>query len=343
MKKIDVVNLIRAHVTLDEPAFRKLANQIAADFYDAGDVDIAQYISSLLTTGLGFVPQNSETVSSRFLAKDTHNPDTVYWPESIAADMRGVYNALSKKAGVNKFLFYGPSGTGKTESARILAKRLNRELWIVNFSELVDYKLGETPKNIAELFRSISKCRTPQSVIYLFDEIDSIALNRISSFDLREMGRATSAFLKGMDELPPEVAIIATTNLFDEIDDALKRRFDALIDFSRYDYEDLREIYLNLYDSFSKQFGVDGDAEIFSKILRASSVSLMPGQMKNTIKSCFAFTDDKDQMDHLRYLLTYLCQIKGDKAQFLRDHGFSIRQIAALLGQSKSTVQRKVS
>ena len=47
----------------------------------------------------------------------------------------------------------------------------------------------------------------------MFDEIDAIALNRLDTNDLREMGRATSAILKGIDSLNNEVVLIATTNL----------------------------------------------------------------------------------------------------------------------------------
>ena len=50
------------------------------------------------------------------------------------------------------------------------------------------------------------------------DELDSIALDRTNQNDLREMGRATSAMLKGLDRIDDRVVLIATTNLFEHFD-----------------------------------------------------------------------------------------------------------------------------
>lgn len=66
---------------------------------------------------------------------------------------------------------------------------------------MIDSKLGQTQKNIVSLFREITEFAHPEKVIVLFDEIDSIALDRTNSNDLREMGRATSTLLKEFDRL----------------------------------------------------------------------------------------------------------------------------------------------
>ena len=51
------------------------------------------------------------------------------------------------------------------------------------------------------------------------------------------MGRATSAILKGLDNLDERIVIIATTNLYGHFDRALTRRFDSIISFDRYTKE----------------------------------------------------------------------------------------------------------
>ena len=86
--------------------------------------------------------------------------------------------------------------------------------------------LGQTQKNLASLFQEINNFVHPERVIVLFDEIDAIALDRTNSNDLREMGRATSAMLKGFDRMNENVVLVATTNLFEHFDKALVRRFD---------------------------------------------------------------------------------------------------------------------
>lgn len=87
-------------------------------------------------------------------------------------------NAISRNLGIIKFLFQGAPGTGKTETAKQVARILNRELYAVDFSAVIDSKLGQTQKNIVSLFREITEFAHPEKVIVLFDEIDSIALDR---------------------------------------------------------------------------------------------------------------------------------------------------------------------
>lgn len=63
---------------------------------------------------------------------------------------------------------------------------------MVDFSALIDSKLGQTQKNLTELFKEINQFMQPEKVLVLFDEIDAIALDRTNANDLREMGRVTS-------------------------------------------------------------------------------------------------------------------------------------------------------
>lgn len=86
----------------------------------------------------------------------------------------------------------------------------------------------------------------------MFDEIDTIALDRINQNDIREMGRVTSTFLKALDNLSTEAVIIATTNLYENLDKALVRRFDATIDFDRYSDDDKIEVAEVILNHFLK-------------------------------------------------------------------------------------------
>ena len=94
-------------------------------------------------------------------------------------------------------------------------------------------------QNVENVFKEINNFVHPEKVIVLFDEIDAVALDRTNANDLREMGRATSAMLKGMDYMDERVVMVATTNLFSHFDKALVRRFDSVIDFYRYTPKDL--------------------------------------------------------------------------------------------------------
>ena len=130
-------------------------------------------------------------------------------------------------------------------------------MFYVDFENLIDSKLGQTNKNIAALFNEINKLPQPDKVVVLFDEIDVIALDRINSYDGRDLGRATSVILKELDrltDLNKEIVIIATTNLFSNFDKALVRRFDAVINFDCYTKEDLIEVADYYFNSFVWNF-----------------------------------------------------------------------------------------
>ena len=256
MKKKNIINLIRYHSEGNEAGFRSEAYEIAKEFDQLGDYQLAEYIMALLSNANTFVPQVSD-LSSGFFERLPVGNDPL--PELIEQDVMGMVNAISRNLGINKFLFQGAPGTGKTETAKQVARILNRELYSVDFSAVIDSKLGQTQKNIVALFREMTEFSHPEKVIILFDEIDSIALDRTNSNDLREMGRATSTLLKEFDRLDDRIVLLATTNLFDHFDKALVRRFDSIIDFNRYSQEDLAEIAEVLLNDFLNRFKCTGN------------------------------------------------------------------------------------
>src|SRR5699024_6402887 len=190
-------------------------------------------------------------------------------PKSISEDIKGLINAINHQVGINKFLFEGAPGTGKTETVKQVARLLERQLYMVEFSELVDSKMGQTAKNVVTVFNEINKIPNPSQLLILFDEIDVIALDRVNSNDLREMGRVTSTVLKELDKLNEDVILIATTNLFEKFDKALIRRFDSVIDFNRYEEEDLVEIAEVILNSQLKRFkNASRNIRLFKKIIK---------------------------------------------------------------------------
>ncbi|VEU59335.1 hypothetical protein [Mesomycoplasma neurolyticum] len=67
---------------------------------------------------------------------------SLFLPTTILDDIKGIINAIKHNVGVNKFLFYGQPGTGKTESAKQITKLLDKGLWIVDTNSLIDSHLG---------------------------------------------------------------------------------------------------------------------------------------------------------------------------------------------------------
>ncbi|HBX51343.1 MAG: AAA family ATPase [Bacteroidetes bacterium RIFOXYA12_FULL_35_11] len=125
----------------------------------------------------------------------------------------------------NKILLHGPSGCGKTLAAYVLAGELEKMMVVVNLGAIVSSKLGETSKNLAKLFR---KATTENTIIFI-DEFDSLGKIRDYSQDHGEMKRVVNTILQLFDYLPQENLVIAATNQKEMIDEALVRRFDAII------------------------------------------------------------------------------------------------------------------
>ncbi len=342
MKKKNILNLIKYHAENNDPAFRAEAYEIANYFDSTGNHQLAEYIMSVLSDVNTFVPQISDSSSSYFTKVDTAT-SSLPLPDAIADDVIGIVNAVSKNVGIHKFLFQGAPGTGKTETSKNVARILERELFIVDFESIIDSKLGQTAKNIAQLFDEIHQISQPQKVIILFDEIDALAVDRVNRNDVREMGRATSAILKGLDNLNDKIVLIATTNLYDAFDKALIRRFDFIVDFNRYEKEDLVDVAESILNGLLPKFDVGRDMRLFRKILSQANIIPYPGELKNIIKTSLAFSDSSQEFDYLRKLFSSLGY--GDKLKdlkYLQTNNFTVREIEKLTGISKSQVSREI-
>lgn len=342
MKKKNVISLIKYYTEKNDIGFRNEAYEIAKDFDLSGDYQLSEYIMSLLSNANTFVPQVSETVSP-FFEKIEAREDMLLMPEAITNDLLGVVNAIDRNIGINKFLFQGLPGTGKTEAVKQLARILNREIFMVDFSAVIDSKLGQTQKNITSLFKEINSFEQPEKIIVLFDEIDALALDRTNPNDLREMGRATSTLLKGFDRINENVVLIATTNLYEYFDKALIRRFDSVIDFNRYTEKDLLMIAEKMLDRYLDKLKLaNRDIRLFRKIMKLMPEKLYPGDLKNLIKTSIAFSKPEDGMDYFRRLYYSICNEKPEDLKKLQAQKFTVREIEILTGKSKSSVAREL-
>ena len=119
------------------------------------------------------------------------------------------------------FNFAGPPGTGKTICAEAIAHSLGRPLLLVRYAELESLWMGETPKNVAAIFRT---ARDERAVL-LFDEADAIAARRSTSvahgYD-RESNTVVSVLLQELEWY--NGVVIFATNLAANFDPAFERR-----------------------------------------------------------------------------------------------------------------------
>lgn len=342
IKKKSIANLIKAYAEHDDEAFRKEALQIIHAMSSDGDKETSYYLTSLLTDSNTFTPQDYE-LAPDFFSKVPEAKESLYLPDSIKEDLLGIANILSADRGIHKIIFYGAPGTGKTEAVKQLARITQRRVYVADFNRVIDSKLGQTAKNIATLFEELNNILNPNRFLVLFDELDAIALNRIDRQDIREMGRATTEILKGLDLLSKKITIIATTNLYRELDTALRRRFDLAIDFDRYNNDDYIEVSQNILSETLSQFNIrTSNREITKKIFGIEPV-MTPGEVKNIIRAAVAFSDPKSNRDYLSKLVERLSSGRHKATpEYLSKKGFTLREIEAITGISKSTLSRRL-
>lgn len=342
MKKQSIINLVKYYVEKNDEAFRTEVVDIARDFEKNGDLSISEYLMDLISTTNYYVPQ-ANYKNYQYLRKLAFQNKPLLLPELIKNDVLGLVRAIDKKMGINKILFYGNPGSGKTESAYQVARLLGRDLLTVDFEQLIDSRLGQTAKNISALFDEISRVQ-PMNVVILFDEIDAIVLDRVNSNDLREMGRVTSTFLRELDALSDDVVIIATTNLMKSFDKALVRRFDSAISFDRYSRQDLIEIADAILLGFLKKAeNTRQDTRLFHKILNNALEIPYPGDLVQLIKTSVAFADTENEYDYLRkFYLALNNNPTNIDIQDLQEKGYTTREIEILTGIPRSSVSRKL-
>lgn len=126
----------------------------------------------------------------------------------------------------HKVLLHGSSGCGKTSTAKAIAAALARPLVLVNLSNIVNARIGETSQNIKRVF---DRARRDQAVLFL-DEFDQLGKARSEDEnDVGEMRRLVNSLIQLIDYLPQEVLLITATNHLSILDPALLRRFQLRI------------------------------------------------------------------------------------------------------------------
>jgi hypothetical protein len=136
-------------------------------------------------------------------------------------------------------LLSGPPGTGKTLAVEVIAAELGLDLLVVDLSALVSKWLGETEKNIAEVFDAAERC---QAVLF-FDEADAIFGRRTDGSDAqaRWANLETAYLLARIDRF--DGLVVLASNLRRNIDDAFVRRLDVVVELDEPDRAAREELW----------------------------------------------------------------------------------------------------
>lgn len=160
----------------------------------------------------------------------------------------------------NKLMLHGSTGCGKTTTAKAIASQLDKPLYILNLSNFVSSRIGETSLNIKRVFDKASR----ESAVLFLDEFDQIGKSRSNDDkEVGEMRRLVNTLLQLLDYFPEKSLLIAATNFIEMIDPALVRRFQVNISYTMPNHQVLDAFYHKMVKDlpehltgFSRRYGI---------------------------------------------------------------------------------------
>lgn len=209
-----------------------------------------------------------------------------------------------KEKGI-RMLFYGLSGSGKTNFAHYIAESLGKGIITKNASDILGMLVGESEKNIAKAFEEAKK----QKRILLFDEVDSFFRERSYASQNWEITQVNE-FLTQMEKF--EGIVICTTNLRNIMDKAMQRRFHIMVEFKALKDEGVESLLGKYFPQF------DFNEEDIRRISRFQSAT--PGDFGN-LSSRLRFMNQEKVTE--TYITDELCKMQEEKELGKRSIGFS--------------------
>ncbi len=166
-------------------------------------------------------------------------------------------------------LFAGPSGTGKTMAAGVLARELDRDLFQIDLATVVSKYIGETEKHLRRIFEAAER----SGAILLFDEADALFGKRSQVRDShdRYANLEVSYLLQRMESYRG-IAIL-TTNMQNALDQAFQRRLRFVVQFPFPDGPSRERIWRKVFPQAAPREALDYD--------KLSQLNVTGGSIRN--------------------------------------------------------------
>jgi hypothetical protein len=194
----------------------------------------------------------------------------------------GFAKKLSSGKGI-AVLFAGPSGTGKTMAAEVIANELGLDLFRINLSRVVSKYIGETEQNLERIFNAAIRSNS----VLALDEADSLMGKRSPVHDAhdRYANIEISYLLQKMEQ--HEGITILTTNMRGNIDEAFLRRLTFMVHFPFPEEVARREIWKRIWPT---ETAVDPDVDF---AVLANRLHLSGGNIRNiALSAAFLAAED---------------------------------------------------
>lgn len=302
--------LIKSHFEDGDSRFITLSLQIAAHEAKLGHKALANDIRSLIDNSKPMVRQLKP------LDKDLEelilqvNPDNklseLIVPDILKNRIEKILNEYHNSSKLFKYglenrrkiLLSGPPGTGKTMTASIISKELGIPLYVILMDKIVTKFMGETSAKLRTIFNFIKENKG----IYLFDEFDAIGGERGKDNDVGEMRRVVNSFLQFIEMDNSESIIIAATNNFKLLDQALFRRFDDVLLYNKPSEKEIKTLIENRLANFKGKISLKkilthcedlSHAEISKACFDAIKETILSNNLKVTEETLIATLKDR--------------------------------------------------
>jgi AAA+ superfamily predicted ATPase len=203
-----------------------------------------------------------------------------------------------------RVLLYGPPGTGKSLTATLLGKQFNKEVYRIDLSQIVSKFIGETEKNMENVFRRAES----RDWILFFDEADALFGKRtnVQSSHDKYANQEVSYLLQRVEDYPG--LLILASNFKNNLDEAFLRRFHEVVHFPVPDAQERKVLWekslpanLKLHDSVNL-FDIASQYEL-------TGASILSAVQYATLRSYSQKSKE----------LTYADLIEGIRREFMKE------------------------
>ena len=226
---------------------------------------------------------DAQMVTLRQLVSQSRHRMTVYETWGFAAKGR---RGLGLSA-----LFSGPSGTGKTLAAEVLATELKLDLYRIDLSAVVSKYIGDTEKNLKQVFDAAES----GGVLLLFDEADALFGKRAEVKDSHDRyANIEVGYLLQRMESFQGIAIL-TTNFKPSLDKAFQRRLRFSVEFPFPDASQRQAIWMRVFPRQTPTAGLIP--------MRLSALNMTGGNIRNIALNAAFIAAEADQPVGMPHIL----------------------------------------
>jgi len=239
-------------------------------------------------------------------------------------------------------LLYGPPGCGKTTIAKHVAMELDLPLVVARFDSLISSLLGSTSKNIRKLF---DYAKSKPCILFL-DEFDAIAKARDDQHEMGELKRVINSLLQNVDEFIENNILIAATNHENLLDRAVWRRFEKIINVSKPDQIEIKNLIGFLLEKVHFDISKDGKkldllSSHFADFSHSEIKKVINSGVYNSIIQGTSLTFERLVLELLRYKQN--SSYSSDQAiKFLHENGVTQKAISDYLDISMRQVRNSL-